>query len=65
MANKIVRMGVLNCFENFSSNKQALKYCNGIIQRFLCKCQGKSLWAMRLFKIGGINYFEELAALVN
>ncbi len=37
MTNKIVRMGALNCFEKFSSNKQALKYCNGIIQRLLCK----------------------------
>jgi hypothetical protein len=37
VAKKIVRMGALNCFEKFSLNKQALKYCNGIIQRLLCK----------------------------
>jgi hypothetical protein len=56
VANKIVRMGALNCFEKFSSNKQAPKYCNGIIRRLLCKVSRQKFLGNEIVQ----NWWHEL-----
>jgi hypothetical protein len=50
MNNQIIKMGIFNCFEELTSVKLHLKYCNSIIGLSL-GAKKKNMQPMRLFKL--------------
>lgn len=50
MNNQIIKMGFFNCFEELTSVKLHLKYCNSIV-RLSLGAKKKNMQPMRLFKL--------------
>ncbi len=63
MVNQVIRMGVLNCFEELPSvNKRALKCCNSITGFF--KVQRKKIVINEIVQIDALTCCQRVALVI-